>query len=371
MFEDIKPNLIEKAILSNPKNKDSHRKATLKKIIIKNEELMQLEILTKTQSFTSNYKKDDVIKALEDAMAYFNQAEIWCSDFYYAFKVTSKGKILSNKKKISSTIAAVANNKEKNYIIKEGMIVPPLIDLGVMTEDGYVVKAHWDKYKQINKYLEILDSTIGYEDKLNIVDFGCGKSYLTFIVYYYLKFIKNIDCNIIGLDLKKDVIDKCNKIRDKYNYEGIDFIYKDIAEFDESDNIDLIMTLHACDTATDFALYHAIRLKSKYILSVPCCQHEINSELKKDSFKIITKYGLLKERFSAILTDSIRANILEYYGYRVNVCEFVDFDASPKNVLIKGVLTSNIYNKDIKAEIDKVIEDYNISQTLYNLCFKK
>lgn len=370
MFEEINSNLVEKAILSNPVNKEKYKKASLKKVIIKNEELLQLELFTKTQSFTTNHKKNENLSYLEELMKEFRQAEIWCKDYYYAFKISSKGKILSNKKKRQTIIEAVSNNKEKSYIIKEGMIVPPLIDLGVMTEDGKIVKAHYDKYRQINKYLEIIDNTIGYEDNLNIIDFGCGKSYLTFIVYYYLTYIKKIKCNIIGLDLKKEVIDKCNSIRDKYNYSNINFIYKDIALFNESDNIDLIMTLHACDTATDFALYHAIRLNAKYILSVPCCQKEINKQLDKNTFNLMNKYGLLKERFSALLTDSIRANILEYYGYKVNVGEFVDFDASPKNVLIKGILTDNKYNPKIKKEIDDIISRYNIKQTLYELCFK-
>ena len=370
MFSEIKPQTILKAILSNPYNKDEYRKATLKKVIIKNNEIFQIEILTKTQSFTSNYDENNIIDALESNMKLFSQAEVWTDEYHYSFRITSKGKILSNRKKQANIIKPVLNNKEKNYIIKEGMIVPPLIDLGVMTQDGKICKSHYDKYKQINKYLEILDSTIGYEENLNIVDFGCGKSYLTFIVYYYLKYIKGINCNIIGLDLKKEVIDKCNLIRDKYKYEGINFIYKDISLFNESDKLDMIMTLHACDTATDYSLYHAIRLKAKYILSVPCCQKEINKQLDNKSYGIITKYGLLKERFSAILTDTIRANILEYYGYRVNVGEFVDFDASPKNVLIKGILTT-AYNENAKKEVEDIINKYNIKQTLYELCFKK
>ena len=341
MFSSLEAKTIQKAILSNPYNKDEYRKATLRKVIIKNNELFQIEVLTKTQAFTSNYDVNNIIEALEANMAHFSQAEIWTNEYHYSFKVTSKGKVLSNRKKQANSILPVSNNKEKNYIIKEGMIVPPLIDLGVMTPDGKVVKAHYDKYKQINKYLEILDSTIGYEENLNIVDFVCGKSYLTFIVYYYLRYIKGVSCNIIGLDLKKDVIDKCNLIRDKYKYEGINFIYKDIALFDESDKVDMIMTLHACDTATDFALYHAIRLKAKYILSVPCCQKEINKQLDNNDFGIITKYGLLKERFSAILTDTIRANILEYSGYKTQIMEFVDIENSPKNLLIRATLTSS------------------------------
>lgn len=250
------------------------------------------------------------------------------------------------------------------------MIIPPLIDLGILTKDGNIIQASYDKYKQINRFIEIIDDNIKDEKKLKIIDFGCGKSYLTFIVYYYLTFIKKIECEIIGLDLKNDVIDFCNSLVEKYKYSNIKFLKGDIADFTDENNIDMIITLHACDTATDYALYHAIRMKCKYIFSVPCCQHEINQELSSDKFHIINKFGILKERFSAILTDSIRANILQYCGYKTQLLEFVDFENSPKNLLIRATLTNNKPNKEIKEEIDKVIEEYNISQTLYNLIFK-
>ena len=370
MFEDVNFNEIQKIIISNP-SKEGLKKILVTKALIKNETILKHELFTKTQCFVKNYKFDEIKNILEEDMNDFRQAEIWTSDFYFAYKISAKGKVLSNRKKISTSIEAKAINKEKDYIIKEGMVIPALIDLGVMSADGKRVKAHYDKYRQINKYLEMLDKTIGYEDHLNIVDFGCGKSYLTFVVYYYLLNIRHISFNIIGLDLKTDVIEKCNKIRDKYGYNNLNFINKDIADFNEFDHIDLIMTLHACDTATDYALYHAIRLGCKYILSVPCCQKEINKQLDNSSFNLMNKYGLLKERFSSLLTDSIRANILEYYGYRVNVGEFVDFDASPKNVLIKGVKTQNKCNEAIKKEIDETMSKYNIHQTLYDLCFKK
>lgn len=367
MFEDVKGN-IEKAIFSNPTK--NYKKANIKKIIINDLVKYQIELFSPTQVFHKNYDASDILTACEDLMTEFRQAEIWTTNYYYAFKITSKGKVLSTKKRCDTALSAISHNKEKNHIIKEGMIVPPLIDLGVMTSDGRVVKAYSDKYKQINKFLEIVDNTIGYETNLNIIDFGCGRSYLTFILYYYLTTIKKIDVNIVGLDLKKDVIEECNKIAEKYDYKNLKFYYGDIASYKDESNIDMIITLHACDTATDYALYHAIRLNTKYILSVPCCQHEINKELSKNTLHIMNKYGLIKERFSSLLTDSIRANILEYYGYKVNVGEFIDFNHSPKNVLIKAIKT-NTLNESVKEEIDSIIKEYNIKQTLYELCFNK
>lgn len=367
MFENIKAIDLEKAILSNPI--DDYKKAIVKKIMINNKLVYQLELFSKTQAFHKNYSQDEIIDGIEENMKHFRQAEIWTKEYYYGFKVTSKGRLLSTKKKCQTSIAPTIHNKEKKHIIQSGMIVPPLIDLGIMNEDGKVVKAYSDKYIQINKFLEIIDKTIGYEEELNVIDFGCGKSYLTFIVYYYLTNIKKIKANIVGLDLKKDVIEECNKIKDKYGYTNLNFLCGDVATYKPEKSVDMIITLHACDTATDYALYHAIRLKTKYILTVPCCQKEINKNLDSSNFHMLNKYGLIKERFSSLLTDCIRANILEYYGYKVNIAEFIDFNHSPKNVLIKAIYTGNKKEESI-AEVEDILTKYNIKQTLYELCKK-
>lgn len=369
MFENIDAFKVEKGILSNPIIDSKYKKVTIKKITIKNEMLYQIEAFTKTQAFHDNRRPEELLNALEEYMKYFKQAEIWTGDYYYGFKISSKGKLLTNKKPCKTSLTVMSHNKGKGYIIKEGMVVPALVDLGVMTSDGKVVKSYYDKFKQINKFLEIIDSTIGYEEDLSIIDFGCGKSYLTFILYYYLVEIKKIKANIIGLDLKVDVINKCNDIAKSYGYDNLSFEVGDISLYQPKNKVDMIITLHACDTATDAALYHAIKLKSKYILSVPCCQHQINSEITKNTLPLMNKYGLIKERFSSLLTDSIRANILEYYGYKVNVMEFIDFLHSPKNVLIKGVLTNNKPNEELKKQIKDLLDEYHIHHALYDMCF--
>ena len=369
----IIPNGIIKGIISGKKKKENkYEKGKIQRINSNGNDVIQLSLYTDKQVFHSNYSDNDInsvlIKLLEED---FNNLELTTDEFTYSYRITSKGKVLSNKHKNKEMVFVETSfNRKKKYIIEEGTVVPALVDLGVMMPDGRVVKASYDKYKQINKYLEILDSTIGYEENLNIVDFGCGKSYLTFILYYYLVFIKNINCEIIGLDLKEDVIDKCNLIAKKYNYEHLKFYKGDVAQYKDS-NVDMIVTLHACDTATDYALYHAINMKCKYIFSVPCCQHEINNELSSDKLHVINKFGILKERFSAILTDSIRANILQYFGYKTNVMEFVDFENSPKNLLIRAELKLKPGNEQIKEEIDDIIKEYNIKQTLYELVFNK
>ena len=238
-----------------------------------------------------------------------------------------------------------------------------------MQPDGRVNKSAYDKYRQINRFLEIINDSIKDENELNIIDFGCGKSYLTFILYYFLVEIKKMNINIIGLDLKEDVIDNCNEIAKKYKYDNLKFYKGNISDFKDNNKIDMIVTLHACDTATDYALHYAIEMKCKYIFSVPCCQKEVNMQLDSSNDHLINKFGILKERYSALLTDALRANILQYYGYKTQIMEFIDFAHTPKNLLIRAQLTNNKYNKKIKEEIDSLLNELDVKQTLYELCF--
>lgn len=369
MFEEIDFNLVYKIILSNPHKDSLYIKGKGTRISIKNKEYIQFELFSKTQAFHKNILIEEVSKYLEKIFnEYFYQLSIETNDFTYNFKLTSKGHLLSNKKRANNQFVTLSNNKKKEYLIEEGMIVEPLIDLGVMTKDGKVVKQYYDKFKQINRFLSILEDTLKdfNKDTINIIDFGCGKSYLTFIVYYYLTFVKKINANIIGLDLKADVIKKCNEIKDKYNYSNLKFEIGDISLYKPGSGLDMIITLHACDTATDYALYHAIKLDCKYILSVPCCQHEINLQLNKSKFTLINKYGLVKDRFAAILTDSIRCNLLEYKGYTVQMIEFIDFAQTPKNILIKAI-KNNKENLESLKLVESALEEYNIHQALYDL----
>lgn len=372
---DIKiPENIIKGTISGKKDKNQkNEKVKIDTILIRDEAILQFATYTDKQVFHKNLKdsevNDEIIRLLEEE---FNNLELVTKDYIYSYRITSKGKVLSNKRKAQEvSIVPLSHNKKKNYLIEDGTKVPALVDLGIQMPDGKVTKAGYDKFKQINRFLEIIDDSIKDEKKLNIIDFGCGKSYLTFILYYYFVEIKKMDVNITGLDLKEDVIDHCNEIAKKYGYEKLKFYKGDIAKYKEKNDIDMIVTLHACDTATDYALYHAITMNVKYIFSVPCCQHEINLELDPSNLHIINKFGILKDRFSALLTDAIRANILQYYGYKTQVMEFVDFENSPKNLLIRAVKTSNSVNSKAKEEVEAILNEYNIKQTLYSLLFTK
>jgi len=273
-----------------------------------------------------------------------------------------------------------SNNKSKNYILKEGNVVPFLVRLGIMTAQGKVISSKYDKFRQINRFLEFVDDILPEimkireqkNDKtpLRIVDFGSGKSYLTFAIQYFLTQIKKIDCEIFGLDLKKDVIEYCQKMANELNLSNLNFAVGDISKYNGEKNPDIVVTLHACDTATDYALDYAIKRNVSAILSVPCCQHEINSQLKKSSvafdsaFEPLLRFGLIKERFSALLTDSIRAELLEKSGYKVQILEFIDDEGTPKNLLIRAVKTEKCENK---KGYEVLMNELGIEQTLQKL----
>ena len=362
-----------KIIISNAITKTQE----IKKIQIeKKEKYYQIAEFTEKQVFHKNVDEKEMervcVASLNDN---FLQLNVWAVSSEAQIKLTRKRKVLFDVKKADNKRMAEevkTNNRKKNYILEEGRVIEPLTDMGVFTKEGKIVNSMYDKYKQINRFIEIIDDELKKKiiTHLNIIDFGCGKSYLTFIVYYYLTAIKKIKVNMIGLDLKEDVIKKCNKAAEKYGYENLSFELGDINGYNAPFKVDMVITLHACDMATDFALYNAINWGANYIFSVPCCQHELNSQIKSEKFSLMTRYGIIKERFSALVTDAIRGNLLEYMGYNVNLLEFVDLSHTPKNILIRAVKNPD-KKEDVKKkamdEVRKMMEEYGLSQALYRM----
>jgi SAM-dependent methyltransferase len=257
----------------------------------------------------------------------------------------------------------------KQYILQEGIPVPFLVDLGVMSEQGKVHQSSYDKFKQINRFLEFIEDilpALSREREITILDFGCGKSYLTFAMYYYLRELKGYDVNIIGLDLKTDVISKCSRLAQKYGYEKLHFLQGDIADYDGVQKVDMVVTLHACDRATDYALAKAVEWGAEVILSVPCCQHELNDKIQNELLKPVLSYGILKERLSALLTDGIRAELLESRGYRTQILEFIDMEHTPKNLMIRAVKTGKKKSAD---ELSRMTEALHADLTLERLLY--
>ena len=337
----------------------------------------QISKYTEKQVFHENVSSFDIAGRIEELIEEhsFRQMSLWTAQHEYIFLLSKKGELNVKKRSLKAdekVDTTTSHNRQKNYIISEGQEVPPLVDMGVFTKDGKVVKSMYDKFRQINRFLEILDDEIDSAklDHLNVIDFGCGKSYLTFVVYYYLTQIKGIKANIIGLDLKADVIKKCNQAAQKYGYDNLHFELGDINGYKTPFDVDMVITLHACDTATDYALYNAVQWNAKMIFSVPCCQHELNKQIESDDLSILTRYGIIKERFAALATDAIRGNLLEYMGYKTQLLEFVDFAHTPKNILIRAVkkpMGAKGSRDKALDEVKRLMAEFHTDQTLYNL----
>lgn len=373
-IKEITNEKLLKVVISNKLNKDvKYNKINIELKEKNNKEYYQIEKYTDKQVFHENIELEMIeTKLFEMTFENYKQVAAWSENTNYDLKISKKGKVFLSKKKSSNeNLVNKSHNREKNYILKEGMLIQPLIDLGVFTQEGKVVKSKYDKYKQINRFIEIIDDEIKKNDykELTILDFGCGKSYLTFVLYYYFVEIKKINVKMIGLDLKADVIKKCNDIAQKYNYQNLKFELGDINGYKYTDNVDMVITLHACDTATDYALYNAVKWNTKMIFSVPCCQHEFNEQINSDEFSILTKYGIIKERVSALMTDAVRGNLLEALGYKTQILEFIDIAHSPKNILIRASKGSISQEKKERAmkEVDKLIKEFNLNPTLLKL----
>ena len=377
LINDISKNLnkIVKIVLSEPADKENYSKIIIKPILIKNKLNFQLERFKDKKVYHMNQKSESFVKFFADELENkFKQIllETENETFHYHMKNGTYKKKVTEKQK--SVKADLKHNREKDYILKEGENIPALVELGIFTPGFRVVKAKYDKYKQINRFIELVDDEFSKIDKkeITILDFGCGKSYLTFILYYYFAIKKGMQTKIIGYDLKEDVVEACNKIADKYGYDNLKFFVSDVSKDTlYEQNIDMIVTLHACDTATDYALNYAIEKKAKYIFSVPCCQHEINKQIKTGGdMDILLKHGIIKERLSALLTDSIRAEVLSAKGYSVDMIEFIDFAHSPKNIMIRAKKCKAEKPEKIE-EAQKIADKYSFEQTLLKLVMNK
>lgn len=365
-LDEIMEKPLEKIILSNAS------KAEYKKIVLtKEKDTYAAEKFTDKQAFHERIPVGQIGCFCRECMETgFKQLNAFSGEEEYSIKVSKKGKVLShasknkNKVKMKSTDA-----HRKNYYLAEGEVIPPLVDMGVFTKEGKVVAAMYDKYRQINKFIQFIDEAVDKSGltSLNIIDFGCGKSYLTFIVYYYLTFKKGLDVTMTGMDLKADVIENCRKTAEKYGYEKLHFLVGNIADYKADRQVDMVITLHACDTATDFALFHAIQWKTSMIISVPCCQHELNGQMDSEEFRILTRYGLVKERIAALMTDAIRANLLTYCGYKTQLLEFIDFTHTPKNIMIRAVRSniSSEHKAQMLEEVETLMKTYHLDPTLY------
>ena len=379
LLEEILIIDLHQIILSNSRDKAQGTKVKVRPVLIKDEVFFQETMYKGTQVFHENLKAEQMQERILEYMSnLFRQGEMKAQGVEATALVSKKGKLTlkikrsANAEQLSKSKQELSHNRTKQYILMDGTPVDFMVGLGVQTPDGKVNKARYDKFRQINRYLEFIEDV--YEElpkdrKIRIIDFGCGKSYLTFAMYYYLHEIQGRDIQVIGLDLKTDVIAHCNELAKRLGYEDLSFERGDISTYEGATEVDMVVSLHACDKATDYALEKAVKWGAKVIFAVPCCQHELNSQIKSDVLQPVLKYGLIKERMAALITDALRANLLEQQGYDTQILEFIDMEHTPKNLLIRAVRRDNkgMKSKGKTSDICKVEELLNVNPILEQL----
>lgn len=362
-------------ILSNSQDKEFATKIKVRPILVKGELLFQETLYRGTQVFHENFVEEDMHARIEKLLAdNFKQGEFQASSMQATVLVSKKGKMTIKTKQLQKQtmqrdLSELAHNREKQYILQEGIPVDFLVGLGVQTPEGKITKNRYDKFRQINRYLEFIEDVLDKLPKdrtIRIIDFGCGKSYLTFAMYYYLHVLQKRDILVTGLDLKKDVIAHCNELAAKCGYDKLSFEVGDISTYNGSDAVDMVVSLHACDTATDYALEKAVKWGAKVIMAVPCCQHEVNKQIACKELQPLLKYGLIKERMSALITDAVRANLLEEQGYDTQILEFIDMEHTPKNLLIRAVKKDGV-KMQRKNPVQETMDFLQIQPTLHKL----
>lgn len=371
---------LKQMVLSNAPKGSHITKLRVRPLLLKGQVMYQVTSTRGAKELHENYDKSRLISYLENQMEEgFRQLQFESRDVQAMALVSKKGKLTlkikekQGKQKEDFT-PMLSHNRVKHYILKEGVAVPWLVDLGVMNAEGKIKRQRYDKFRQLNRFLEFIEDILPKLPKdreIRIIDFGCGKSYLTFAMYYYLKELKHYDIQITGLDLKEDVIETCSGLARKYGYDKLDFQVGDIASYEGQAKVDMVVTLHACDTATDFALAKAVKWDASVILSVPCCQHELNRQIENQDLAPILGYGILKERFAAILTDGLRAQMLETAGYDTQILEFIDMEHTPKNLLIRAVKKDKRKENPQQREAwEKCVQVYGAAPTLQRLLFQ-
>lgn len=371
LLKRVLTSLLVDMVISGARGGGDFIKIKVRPVMIRDSLYFQVSRYTDKQVFHENMTAEDALETLSGWILHdFRQAQIRMQDEMVTVLVSKKGKAtIKSKKAACIETQNLEHNRKKQYIIEEGMAVPFMIDLGVMTESGKIIRTRYDKYRQINRFLEFIEDILPElptDRTVHIIDFGCGKSYLTFAMYYYLKVLKHYDIRITGLDLKQKVIEDCQALADQYGYDGLQFLCGDIADYNGTDEVDMVVTLHACDTATDYALYKAVKWHASVILSVPCCQHELNRKMQCETLSGAFQYGLIKERTAALMTDAMRGQLLEMKGYKTQLLEFIDMEHTPKNILIRAVKTGKKKSRDSFADSMKAL---HVNPTLDRLLY--
>jgi len=384
MLGEIVNEKLVQVILSNSRDRAYGDKLKMRPVLLQGRLMFQSARYAGNQVFHENHDARGACELIEKLLqGQFRQCEITARDRNATVLVSKKGKMtIKIRNAVCNAPRELTHNREKQYILKEGCPVDFLVGLGVQTPDGRIIKNKYDKFRQINRYLEFIEDVLDElprEGAIHIIDFGCGKSYLTFAMYYYLHVLQRRDIRVTGLDLKADVIRHCNELAAQYGYEQLRFQVGDISTYEGEQKVDMVVSLHACDTATDYALEKAARWGARVILAVPCCQHEVNRQIHCEELEPLLRYGVIKERMSALITDAVRAGLLEQQGYDTQILEFIDMEHTPKNLLIRAVKKTQgsdagrqrMLKRQGKISLQETMELLGVNPTLARLLDRK
>lgn len=384
-FRQLPDQNIIQITLSNTRDATRAAKVKLRPVLIRGKVSFQETLYRGTQVFHSNLEKEELTERLTGYMeSLFGQAQISCAGMEANILVGKKGTVTIKTKKRNNSddntnrLPNMSHDRSKRYILREGEPVDFLVSLGVQTPQGRIVKAKYDKFRQINRYLEFIEDILEKlpaDRTIRIVDFGCGKSYLTFGMYYYLNRLQGRDIRVTGLDLKEDVIRHCGELAHKLRYDGLTFMQGDISTFQDAEKVDMVVSLHACDKATDYALEKAVKWGASVILAVPCCQHELNGQMQCRELEPVLRYGVIRERMAALITDALRADLLEEQGYDTQILEFIDMEHTPKNLMIRAVKSGRIRPGSARAggsaALEHIMEFLHVDPTLKELLYEE
>ena len=382
IFKQVLDQKLIRITLSNTRDADRAVKVKVRPVLIREKLFFQETVYRGAQVYHTNLEKAQLEERLEEYMeSLFGQAQVSHETEDISILVSKKGTVTIKRRKRKAllkpeegagetALLSLAHDRSKQYILREGEPVDFLVGLGVQTPDGHVAKAYYDKFRQINRYLEFVEDVLDKLPKdrtVRIIDFGCGKSYLTFAMYYYLHRLQGRDIRVTGLDLKEEVIARCSALARQLRYDGLDFQVGDIQNFTGADSVDMVVSLHACDKATDYALEKAVKWGARVILAVPCCQHELNGQIRCEMLQPVLKYGVIRERISALITDALRAQILEQNGYETQILEFIDMEHTPKNLLIRAVKAGGMRPRGKVSSISELTDFLHVRPALASL----
>lgn len=376
LFESIyRSNSLISAVLSGPREKEIALKVSIRPLTIKGNLHYQISENQKEKVLHHNHLPPESLHWLTEKFSLYKQIHLSTDSSDYHILIGKKGTISILKKSATKTSLPTAHNRQKKYLLEEGEPIPFLVQLNIMNSDGAVYPSKRDKFRQINRFVEMLKDVLPHlnlQTRLHVIDFGCGKSYLTFALHYFLKLIKGYDVRIIGLDLKKDVVEHCQNLSEELGYQDdLKFIVGDIKDYQTTETVDIVVSLHACDIATDIAIEKAVRWNAKVILSVPCCQHELMPQIKQEGLQPLLTHGILRERFAALATDAARAQLLEVLGYQTQILEFIDLEHTPKNLLIRAIKRNHFSGREEALKTYLLYKKHLSINPFLEGCFRK